>query len=155
MKKPRKNLLDEMQEQKMLRIEHNGFWIAFIGLCVVILIQLMICPDLITIVGELAVFAVTGGYVVVAGIRTGIWSRRLGPSAKTNFLVSLVGGMVAGVFMAIFSAYYFREIWWVVWPTAMGFGITFVLCEIGLTIGTFFYKRRKRELEALADQDEA
>ena len=27
-----KNNLDEMQEAKLLQIEHNGFWLAFWGL---------------------------------------------------------------------------------------------------------------------------
>ena len=40
MKKGKKSRLDEMQEQKMLQIEHNGCWLAFIGLFAVILVQL-------------------------------------------------------------------------------------------------------------------
>ena len=32
MKKKMKNKLDEMQELKMLKIEHNGCWFAFWGL---------------------------------------------------------------------------------------------------------------------------
>ena len=34
-----KNRLDEMQEQRMLKIEHNGCWLAFWGLLVMLLIQ--------------------------------------------------------------------------------------------------------------------
>ena len=41
MKKGKKNRLDEMQEQKMLRIEHNCCWLAFFGLFAVILVQLL------------------------------------------------------------------------------------------------------------------
>ena len=39
MKKTESNL-DEMQEQKMLKIEHNGYWLGFCGLLVAILIIL-------------------------------------------------------------------------------------------------------------------
>lgn len=155
MKKPKKNFLDEMQEQKMLRIEHNGFWIGFIGLCVVNFIQLLIRPDLTVIVGELAVLIVMSGYMLVACIRNGIWDRRLKANAKTNFWASLVGGMVAGLLVAMLTAYHFGEIQWVVRSSAVSAGLTFVLCEIALTLGTFFYKRKKRELEELADQEEA
>ena len=36
----KKSNLDEMQEQKLLKIEHNGFWFAFFGLFAAIMIQL-------------------------------------------------------------------------------------------------------------------
>lgn len=38
----RTNKLDEMQEQKMLKIEHNGCWLAFWGLFVSLLVQALI-----------------------------------------------------------------------------------------------------------------
>lgn len=155
MKKPKKNLLDEMQEQKMLRIEHNGFWIALIGLGVVIVTQLFVLRDVATVVGELAMLAVLAGYMEVACIRNGIWDRKLKANAKTNFWVSLVGGMVAGLLVAMLTAYHFDEIQRVVRSSAAWAGLTFVLCEIALTLSTFFYKRKKRKLEELADQEEA
>ena len=40
-----KNRLDEMQEQKLLKIEHNGCWLAFYGLAAVIMIQLFLCQS--------------------------------------------------------------------------------------------------------------
>lgn len=155
MKKPRKNLLDEMQEQKMLRIEHNGFWIAFIGLCVVIVTQLFVLRDVAMVAGEVAMLAVLAGYMEVACIRNGIWDRKLKANAKTNFWVSLVGGMVAGLLVAMLTAYHFDEIQRVVRSSSASAGLTFVLCEIALTLSTFFYKRKKREQEELADQEEA
>ena len=42
MKKKMTNKLDEMQEQKMLRIESNGCWIAFWGLLAVLFIQVIV-----------------------------------------------------------------------------------------------------------------
>ena len=35
----RKSNLDEMQEQELLKIEHNGCWLAFWGLLIVMIIQ--------------------------------------------------------------------------------------------------------------------
>ena len=35
----RKNNLDEMQELELLKIEHNGCWIAFWGLIIAIVVQ--------------------------------------------------------------------------------------------------------------------
>ena len=37
--KKKKNNLDEMQEQKLLKIEHNGCWLAFWGLFIVLIAQ--------------------------------------------------------------------------------------------------------------------
>ena len=35
----RKNNLDEMQEQELLKIEHNGCWLAFWGLLISMIVQ--------------------------------------------------------------------------------------------------------------------
>ena len=43
--KKMKNNLDERQELKLLRIEHNGCWLAFWGLLIVMLIQLLTGND--------------------------------------------------------------------------------------------------------------
>ena len=37
----KKNNLDEMQEQALLKIEHNGCWLAFWGLLAVMAIQMV------------------------------------------------------------------------------------------------------------------
>ena len=39
--KKRKNRLDEMQEQKLLKIEHNACWLAFWGLLAVMFGQII------------------------------------------------------------------------------------------------------------------
>lgn len=44
MKKTKSNL-DELQELKLLKIEHNGCWLAFWGLLAVILTQIAIGND--------------------------------------------------------------------------------------------------------------
>lgn len=43
--KKMKNNLDERQELELLRIEHNGCWLAFLGLLIVMLIQLLTGND--------------------------------------------------------------------------------------------------------------
>ena len=37
-----KNNLDEMQEQELLKIEHNGCWLAFWGLLVTMIVELFV-----------------------------------------------------------------------------------------------------------------
>ena len=40
-KNAKKNILDEMQDQKMLKLEEYGFWILFWALTAAILVQLL------------------------------------------------------------------------------------------------------------------
>ena len=40
-----KSNLDERQELKLLKIEHNGCWIAFWGLLIVMAIQMIVGND--------------------------------------------------------------------------------------------------------------
>src|SRR3712207_7310302 len=58
----KKNKLDEMQEQKLLKIEHNGMWIAFWGLLAAILFQTIFEKGNFT--GEWIVFMVMSLYTL-------------------------------------------------------------------------------------------
>ena len=42
MKHNGKNTLDEMQDQKMLKMEEYGYWILFWGLALAVVIQLLL-----------------------------------------------------------------------------------------------------------------
>ena len=50
--KKEKNRLDEMQEQKMLQIEHNGCWLAFWGLGIVLIVQRCLGVDFRYVAGD-------------------------------------------------------------------------------------------------------
>ncbi len=63
MRKLLKNDLDEMQEQTLLKIESRGFWLAFYGLTVAILIQLFIGNAPTLIAGESVLLLILCGYV--------------------------------------------------------------------------------------------
>ena len=51
-KNAKKNNLDEMQEQKMLKLEECGFWILFFALAAAILVQLLMGGTIRQIAGE-------------------------------------------------------------------------------------------------------
>ena len=89
-----KSNLDERQELKLLKIEHNGCWIAFWGLLIVMAIQMIVGNDSIkNLAGEGAVLMSLAFYLLVACIRNGIWDRRLKPNL-----------LVVGCFMDITPA---------------------------------------------------
>ena len=47
-----KSNLDERQELKLLKIEHNGCWIAFWGLLIVMAIQMIVGMTVLRILPE-------------------------------------------------------------------------------------------------------
>ena len=62
-----KSNLDERQELKLLKIEHNGCWIAFWGLLIVMAIQMIVGNDSIkNLAGEWAVFMSLAFFLRVA-----------------------------------------------------------------------------------------
>ena len=71
-----KSNLDERQELKLLKIEHNGCWIAFWGLLIVMAIQMIVGNDSIkNLAGEWAVFmslAYRNYHKLIGSIATGI-----------------------------------------------------------------------------------
>lgn len=74
-----KNNLDEMQEQKLLKIEHNGMWFAFWGLLIAIIVQLFIGEGdtFRNIAGEWIVFMCLCIYIFIDCMRNNIWDRKL------------------------------------------------------------------------------
>ena len=87
------------------------------------------------------------------GEGNGIWDRRLKADPKTNLIVSLIGGLVAGIFSCI--------------PVFRNFGVTpglltlvmaFLfaagLCFVALSLSASAYKKRVRKLEHEAEAEE-
>ena len=69
----KKNLLDEMQEQTMRKIESRGFYVLFIGLFIAMGVQGLMEDGGGQIAGEFIVSMIGALYVVLASIRQGIW----------------------------------------------------------------------------------
>ena len=144
-----KNQLDERQEQKMLRIEHNGCWLAFWGLVIAIIAQIMYYgPDCSKeIIGEFIVFMCLACYIAIGCVINGIWDRKLAPSWKVNLCTSLIAGVVSG---GIRFAINYREYQMAAAGAAVGFFVgiyTFAGCFILLSIALFIYKWRENRLE--------
>ena len=90
-----KSNLDERQEMQLLQIEHRGYWLAFLGLLISLLIQTGIGVDgFRTIAGEFIVFMLLAIYMVIACIKNGIWDRKLKPTKKTTAIIMFVSTMI-------------------------------------------------------------
>lgn len=150
-----KNHLDEMQEQKLLQIEHTACWLGFFGLLAAIYVQMAIGNrGFAAIGGEAVVILVMGIYIVVGCVRNGIWDRNAEPTPKTNLIVSLVSGLVFGGFWGVLSYVRYHKL--------LGSLATFVLIFVSvaamvmlvLTALSGAYNRRKHHMDAEADKEE-
>ncbi len=88
--------LDEMQNQKLLKLEEYGFWIVFWALLVSILVQLITGAGLKEVIGEIIVFLIGSVYLAVTTLKNGLWARSSAPSRKGNALVSVIPAAVIG-----------------------------------------------------------
>ena len=90
MRKNRTNNLDEMQDQKLLKMEEYGFWIMFWALAIAIVVQLIIGSTLKEVVGEIAVLLIGSIYIAATSLKNGLWTRTSIPSIKGNAITSIV-----------------------------------------------------------------
>ncbi len=90
MRKNRTNNLDEMQDQKLLKMEEYGFWIMFWALAIAIVVQLIIGSTLKEVVGEIAVLLIGSIYIAATSLKKGLWTRTSIPSMTGNAVTSIV-----------------------------------------------------------------
>ena len=147
--KMKNNKLDEMQEQELLKIEHNGCWIGFWGLLAAMLVQSLAFgnTDFRTLAGEWIVFIVLAVYLGIACARRGIWDRRIPMSTKANIIVSAIAAAALGLISAVMIL---RKYNWPAGTAAAALitaGITFILCFAVLTIVMKKTAKRIQKLE--------
>lgn len=151
--KKRKSNLDEMQEQKLLKIEHNGCWIAFWGLLIVILAQVAFTPTgqyanlLRILAGEWIVFIALSFYMLFACVKNGIWDRRLHPDRKTNLLCALLAAVAVAVFEFFYMYFHFHKLGPSLAATGVIALVTFALCYATLLVAAKATKKQQEKLE--------
>ncbi len=152
--KKNKNNLDEMQEKKLLQIEHNACWIAFWGLFASIYIQIAIGNGGIErLGGECVIILILSVYLVISCIKNGIWDRKLKPDFKTNLVSSLIAGFGFGAFWTLVSYQKYHK-----FLGSLATGV-FIFLVVGLA--TFLilsllvavYKHRTQKLEDESDDE--
>ena len=155
--KEKKSNLDERQEQALLKIEHNGCWLAFWGLLIAMAVQLVInrFGDFKILAGEWFVFMAMCLYISWDCMRNGIWDRKLKPNAKTNLLASLLAGVAFGMLMFISILKNFPDK-----PVGAAAGgvfsasVIFGICFATLSISAKCYRKRQEQLEKEEEEDE-
>lgn len=151
----KKSNLDERQEQVLLKLEHNCFWIAYWGLLAAIIVQVVAFGfDLSRLAGEWCVFMVLCIYLSCTCLKNGIWDRSLKPNTKTNVLISLIAAVVTGAVSALGICSRYDA-------GALDFGIifggaavvTFILCFAALCITAHSYKKNQAKMEAEEEEE--
>ena len=142
------NKLDEMQEQKLLAIEHNGCWLAFWGLLLALLIQAATGADFRALAGEWILFMALAAYLAIACMHAGIWDRRLEMNLKTNLVVSLAAAAAAGLFLGLFVYARSHKPQGSLAAGLIIAASTFVICLVCLQLAARATKKRQAALEA-------
>ena len=93
----RTNRLDEMQNQKLMKLEEYGFWIMFWTLLASIVVQLILGCSLKEVLGEIVVFLIGSVYLTATTLKNGLWERTSTPSRKGNAAVSAVPAILIGI----------------------------------------------------------
>ena len=142
----KKNNLDEMQEQALLKIEHNGCWLAFWGLLAAMALQMVMRVPGRQMLGEWIVFMALSLYIVIACLRKGIWDRHLKANRKTNLIVSLLAAVATGILVTLSNPYLSEPLDYVLVAGLTG-GFTFLLCFAALSVCTKLYRNRRNKLD--------
>ncbi len=149
-----KNNLDERQEQTLLMIESNGFWIGFWGLFIAMLVELFFYGfDVKALAGEWIVFMIMAVVLVIRCMKNGIWDRKLRPTPKTNLIVSLIAGGVMGVFNGVMSYRSYHKPGGACAVGIVFFIIISVLLMAMLSIMGKAYQSRVKKLEEGEDEE--
>lgn len=148
----KRNNLDEMQKQTLLKIESRGFWGLWGLLLAALIIESLLGFTMREMTAEWIIFMLGCVYSVVCDLHAGIWDRRFKPNTKTNAVMSLVGGVVVFMWGVIKSAEFGLGLAALL-AAIMGictWALTFVLLQIGMK----FYQKRHAELENPKEDDD-
>lgn len=144
--------LDEMQKQTLLKIESRGFWGLWMLLLAALIIESLLGFTLREMAAEWFIFMLGSAYSVISDLRAGIWDRRFKPNTKTNAVVSVAGGVAVFVWGLIKFAEFGMGVA-VLQAVIMGV-CTWVLCFATLQLIMQAYKKRHAELENPKEDDD-
>lgn len=143
------NNLDEMQEKKLLEIEHKGCWLAFWGLLIAILVQILIFnEDVIrSVAGEWIILFCLSLYMSIGSMKNGIWDRRLKPTGKYNAVLSLVSGLVCALIFSISSYLKYNALMGSIATGVFMFIFIFAITFLTLSISVKMYHKKISKME--------
>lgn len=149
--------LDERQTQQMYQIEHRGFWFAYFGILVLLLIEILTNSPFLLIGCTTALLFALSIYTEFCCIRRGLWDWRLKPNAKSNALMSMIGAICIFIFTLLM---YTKQGYFVHYPKILclcaliAAFFTFLLTFALLSITARMCVKRNAQLEEECEEDE-
>ena len=155
MMKKYKSNLDEMQEKKLLEIEHNTYNLALISLIVAIFVQnIFYNGSFENTIGETIVLLIICLYSVFSSIKNGIWDRKFKPNFNTNIKLSLIAALVYGGYEFTITYHNYHSLAGSIAAFVFMVIFAFILTLGTLTVTSKIYKNKKAKLDELADKEE-
>ncbi len=145
--KKSKPFLDEMQEQKLYKIEEIAALLSFGGLFVAIVTQLILGMGLKAVLGEAATLLIISAYIATACLKNGIWESNVAPTLKNDIIFSVIAAILIGVVFLIRVLIVDTIPENTEFVAAMSILIAGVGCFILLEIMRWQYKRRRKKLD--------
>ena len=152
MKHNENNTLDEMQDQKMLKMEEYGYWILFWGLALAVVVQLLLGGSIRQVAGELIVLLVGGAYVLATSLKNGLWTRSVTPTRKRNAAVSIIPAAIIGV-LNVIKLIQKKDIGTndILIAVAFAVGI-YIVCFAVLEVLRVLYEKRRSKLDDVGEE---
>ena len=154
--KKSENMLDEMQDRKLLKIEEFGFWLVFWVLFAVILLQALMGTTLKELAGEIAALFAASVYIAFSSLKNGLWTRKYTPTFKTDVIASVLASVIFGIFNAVRAFVILKnpvELGAVVQIAALCVGV-FILCFALMEVFRLIYKKRRGKLDDIEEEEE-
>ena len=149
------NMLDEMQDNKLLKTEEFGFWLVFWVLAAAVLLQALMGTTLKELMGEMAALSVASVYIVFSGLKNGLWTRKYTPTLKTNVITSLIPSFIFGAVNAVRAFVILKkpiELGATVRIAVMCVGV-YILCFAIMEVFRCVYKKRRRKLDDIEEEE--
>ena len=151
-----KNMLDEMQDNKLLKIEEFGFWLMFWILVAAILLQALMGTTLKELAGEIAALLAASVYIAFSSLKNGLWTRKYAPTLKANVVASAIASSIFGVINAIRAFGVLKkpiEFRATIQIVVMCVGV-YILCFALLEVFRLIYEKRRIKLDDIEDENE-
>ena len=136
--------LDELQKQILLGIESRGFWIAFWGSLILLIVQMIFANNIISVISSWLLFMVLAIYEAVSCLKAGIWNSSLYISKKRN-------AICMGVFQFILVSQRGESTYKTIIVLVSVIAVTFFLCFSAIIIIAKAVKKRRDKLDAEPD----
>ena len=157
--------LDELQEQKLLKIEEKCFSLAMVGLIIIMLAELILPLAVesldhntmyICALMTCALIVILCGVELMLCFKNGIWSRKLKPNNKTNIATSIISGCAAALVVAVvrFIDDGFAQPHHIVIGAALTGAFTFALCFGMLSIVKHSFNKKQAKIDKDLDREE-